>query len=286
MSRVRFGCWYVFGFGLVAVFLVSVSGYVCAQAAPKQVIVTVDDVDITKDDLYTAIVQSYSQQAQETLNRLVNEILVSKEATKRNVKVTDAEIKKKADELGVTGELSQPIKKMIETSILAEKMIVKEKKVEVNKAEIKKFFDENKTQLGEQEQIHIRQIFILSETEANDILIAINSGADFAKMVAAKSQDTVSRDKGGDLGFFARGMLSPEIEKVVFNMKAGEVSPVIKTTAGFHIIRAEEKKEAKEAKFDTNMEKRLKKLLFNKKIQSLLPEWLNELRKNAVIKNY
>jgi len=138
--------------------------------------------------------------------------------------------------------------------------------------------------LSEPEQVHLRQIFVLDEREANDILLALNAGADFPKMAGVKSQDTASKEKGGDLGFFAKGMLVPEIEKVVFEMKAGEISPVIRTSAGFHMVRVEEKKPVKEAKFDSDMKKRLKKLIFNGKTQQELPGWLDGLRKKAEIK--
>ena len=113
---------------LLAVLLVSgywVIALLCLLDAEQQnpafaskgevnVLATVDGHAITKDDLYLAIVQSYPQQANETLNRLVNQILISKEAERRGVKVSDNELKKRADELGITGELSSVVKRIIE----------------------------------------------------------------------------------------------------------------------------------------------------------------------------
>lgn len=276
------------GFTVCGLLLIICVSYLFGQTRETQevipVIATIDGEPITKDDLYIAMVELYPQQVQDALNRLVNIIIISKEATRRKVSVSDTEIKSRAEELGISGELSKTINEVIRTSLLLEKMISTEKKLKVTEDEIKKFFDENKDKLGEPEQIHLRQIFLLSETEANDILLALNAGADFAKMAKAKSQDTASRDQGGDLGFFTRGMLVPEIEKVVFEMKPKEISQVIKTSAGFHIIKLEEKKVAKIAKLDSEMKKRIEKLIFNNKIQQVLPEWLANLRKNAEIR--
>lgn len=269
---------------LVVVLCLAAGSLFSQTAEVRSVIATVDGQTITKDDLYLAMIQMFPQQANEVLARMVNEILVINEAERRKVRVTDTELKTRAVELGLTDELNQTLQRMLKTSLLAEKMIIAEKKISVTENEIKKFFEERKTQLGEPEQVRIRQIFVLSESEANDILLALNAGADFAKMAMAKSQDTASKEKGGDLGFFARGTLVPEIEKVVFDMKSGEVSSPIKTAAGFHIIKVEEKKPSKEAKLDADMKKRLERLILNSKIQQELPGWIDGLRRKAQIR--
>lgn len=254
-----------------------------AQAQSPTILATVNGKAITANDLYSAMIQTYPREAQETLSRLVNEILIKDEAAKRKTAVTDAEVKKLAEDLGVSGELSPVAKRALETSLLTEKMLIAEKKIKVAPAEVEKFFNEKKELLGEQEQARLRQIFVLSEAEANDILLALNAGADFSKMAKLKSQDTASREKGGDLGFFARGMLAPEIEKTVFEMKPGETSAPIKTSAGFHIIKVEEKKTAKEAKLDADMKKRIEKIILNDKIQKELPAWLDDIKQKARI---
>lgn len=263
------------------------TSFAAAQAGGTEVetvLATVDGKAVTKDDLYLAFLQSYPRQANETLNRLVNEILIENEAKSKKKAVADKEIKARAEELGITGELSKTVNSMIKTSILAEKLIISEKKIKVTMDEVKKFYDENKDKLGQPEQVHLKQIVLASEADANDLTLALNAGADFAQMAKAKSQDTASRERGGDLGFFAKGMLVPEIEKVVFEMKKGEISPIITTDAGFHILKVEERKEEKKAKYDKEMKDRLKKLILNNKIQQELAGWLEALRAKADIK--
>jgi len=261
----------------------------CAEPKPAQmelqsVIATVNGVAITKDELYNRMLQFYPTQAQDTLDRIVNAILISNEAAKKKVSVTDKDIAAKADGLGMTGALTPAARDAIKTSLFAEKLITDEYKIKVTPEDVKKFYDDKKDSLGEPEQFHLRQIFVVSEKDANDIMLALNAGADFAKMAAAKSLDTSSKEKGGDIGFFTKGMLVPDIEKTVMNLKPGDFSQPIKTDTGFHIIKLDEKKPAKDAKFDADMKKRLEVSIRNSKIQEKLPEWLDVLRKKADIK--
>lgn len=81
------------------------------------------------------------------------------------------------------------------------------------------------------------------KTEA--ILKELRNGADFSKLAKDKSQDPGSAAKGGDLGFFARGRMIKPFEDTAFGMsKAGDISEVIESPFGFHIIRLDEKKPA------------------------------------------
>ena len=254
-----------------------------ASTGVGNVLITVDGEQITKNDLYLAFVQLYPKQTNDVLNQLANQILITNEAKRKKIAVSEDELKARIQESELTGEVFNTVQKMIESSLLCEKLIIEDKKIKVTDDEIKKFFDEKKSLLGEPEKMRIKQIFVLDEQAANETLLALNAGADFSKMAVAKSQDTASKEKGGDLGFFTKGMLQPDIEKVVFNMKQGEISSVVKTSVGFHIIRVEEKKIAVEAKFDNEMKKRVKKIILNSKIQEALPAWFDGLRKKAAI---
>lgn len=78
----------------------------------------------------------------------------------------------------------------------------------------------------------------LAKKKAEDLLAQIKGGADFAKLARENSDDPGSAVKGGDLGFFKRGMMVPEFDEAVFNLKPGEVTQTpIKTDFGYHIIK-------------------------------------------------
>ncbi|MCX8056549.1 MAG: peptidylprolyl isomerase [Ignavibacteria bacterium] len=77
--------------------------------------------------------------------------------------------------------------------------------------------------------------------KANEILQQIKSGSDFAKLAKDYSQDPISASRGGDLGWFGKGMMVPPFEKAAFNAKIGEVVGPVRTDYGYHIIKVHER---------------------------------------------
>lgn len=111
------------------------------------------------------------------------------------------------------------------------------KNIKVNDDDLFDFYENEKERYSTQEERQAQHILLKSEKQANKIVEQINQGKDFAKLAAKYSQDSVSKDQGGDLGFFTTGMMVPEFEAQVFKMKEGEVSKPIKTDFGYHIIK-------------------------------------------------
>ncbi|MCS7285945.1 MAG: peptidylprolyl isomerase [Anaerolineae bacterium] len=93
------------------------------------------------------------------------------------------------------------------------------------------------------EQVRARHILLTSEEEAERILKRIKNGEDFASLARQYSQDEFTRESGGDLGFFPRGLsgLPPELEQVAFSLAPGQVSGVVKSYYGYHIIQVLER---------------------------------------------
>lgn len=90
------------------------------------------------------------------------------------------------------------------------------------------------------EQVHVRHILFEKEEEAKEALAKLQSGADFEAMAKELSKDTVSKEDGGDLGWFPRGVMVPEFEKAAFEVKPGEIYPnVVQSSHGYHVIKGE-----------------------------------------------
>ncbi len=105
------------------------------------------------------------------------------------------------------------------------------------------------------EEVQASHILVLStdtdaEQKAAQILADLKAGKDFAELAKAKSQDPGSGSKGGDLGFFKRGRMVKEFEDAAFKMKVGDVSDVIKSQFGFHIIKVTDRKEPGKQPFE------------------------------------
>ena len=100
---------------------------------------------------------------------------------------------------------------------------------------------ERMASIAEKDEVEARHILISSTTpeaaeKGEEILQQLRDGADFAELAKEHSQDSGSAVNGGDLGFFKRGMMVPEFEDVAFSLEPGEISDLVATDYGFHII--------------------------------------------------
>jgi len=124
----------------------------------------------------------------------------------------------------------------------------------VSEEDIQKYYEANKERFSLKESVRARHILIKTNktmTEADreaakkklqDILDQIKNGADFAELAAQYSEDTATNINGGDLDFFSRGRMVSQFEDTAFSLNPGEVSGIIETAYGYHIIKVEERR--------------------------------------------
>lgn len=139
-------------------------------------------------------------------------------------------------------DVLEQIEKMTE-QILVQVLLQREilDKVDVNDEEVSEYYEQNKDSFTEKEQVHLYNILLESEEEAQDILEQLKAGGDFSEIAKEKSTGP-SAAQGGDLGYVTKGTIIPEIEEVVFALEVEELSEVVKTDFGFHILKITEKK--------------------------------------------
>jgi parvulin-like peptidyl-prolyl isomerase len=92
-----------------------------------------------------------------------------------------------------------------------------------------------------QEQVHARHILVPSEDAAKDVLTQLQGGADFAQLASSVSTDPGSKTRGGDLGWFPRGMMDKPFEDAAFALQPGQLSDVVKGANGYHVIQVLER---------------------------------------------
>ena len=92
-----------------------------------------------------------------------------------------------------------------------------------------------------QEQVHARHILVATEDQARDVLTQLQNGADFATLAQQLSTDPGSKDKGGDLGWFGRGVMDKPFEDAAFALQPGQLSDVVHGANGYHVIQVLER---------------------------------------------
>ena len=116
--------------------------------------------------------------------------------------------------------------------------------------EVEKYYRDNEPQYTTAEQVRASHILLKTEgkdeaavkAKAEALLKQVKGGADFAALAKKESEDDQSKAQGGDLDYFGRGRMVKEFEDVAFSLPVGQVSEVVKSSFGFHIIKVTDKK--------------------------------------------
>ncbi|MBF0554441.1 MAG: peptidylprolyl isomerase [Nitrospirae bacterium] len=122
--------------------------------------------------------------------------------------------------------------------------------IKVTPEEAKDYYDKNPKEFILPDQIRASHILLKTEEEAKKVLEKVKKGGDFAAIAKDNSIDKVSGQKGGDLGFFAKGQLEPTFDAAVFKLKKGEIGPVVKTPFGYHVIKVVDTKPSAKVEFE------------------------------------
>lgn len=267
----------------------------------KNIVAIVNGQKITKQELYNLLTETYGEDA---LDVLIRRTLIYQTAKKEGVSVSGAEvesklkkvvnteieglmrtyrIKDKADlekELVKAGgslaqleeKLTKKMKKQAEVELLAEKAM--EKTITITEEDLQKTYDQV---YGE--KIEASQIVFKTRRDAEDALKKLRSGADFATMAKNDSIDRTSAVRGGKMQPFSpkEGMGAQ-----VAHLKVGELSDIVKTDYGYHIVKVTEKKAASAKSFKT-VRGELEKIVRNQQYKERLGPWLISLIENASI---
>lgn len=195
---------------------------------------------------------------EQILEKTIMEKIIKNETDKMNLSVSDEEVNKKLDEyIAMTGgkeqfneflETSNLTKEFFSENIRKEILVNKHKEmflsdVEIKDEESRQFFEENKENL---EVIRASHILLKTEEEAQKVLDMLEDGKEFEELAKGLSVDKASGLLGGDLGYFTRGTRIPEFEEVAFSLEKGQVSDIVKTEVGYHIIKLVDRKDVYE----------------------------------------
>ncbi len=244
------------------------------------------------------------------LERIIEDKLIEQEAKKSGIKVTSKEIEGAIEEIRRRNNLSQEeferalaaegltlenLKRDVEKKILRVKFINFAVKVEpkAGEKELREFFQNNMDRYRVNESYRPAHILFLIPNEATPeqirgvrkrgqkVLGRIKSGEDFAQMAMEYSEDSASRQSGGDLGYFKKGELLPALERETRRLKVGEVSGLVRTELGFHILKLLDQ-QGGEPPFEEVKEK-VQADYFEMEMEKAFQQFLSELKEKSVI---
>ncbi|MBD3309859.1 hypothetical protein GF351_01425 [Candidatus Woesearchaeota archaeon] len=158
------------------------------------------------------------------------------------------------------------------------------KDVEVTQSDIENYYDENMEQFNASEQVQASHILVESEEEALEVIDLLEQGEDFAYL-ATEYSICPSKEDGGNLGLFSRGQMMAEFEDAAFALEPGEISGVVKTQYGYHVIKVASKEPARQVPLD-EVEDDIRDMLLLSKQQAAAELYLDQLRSRAEITIY
>jgi peptidyl-prolyl cis-trans isomerase C len=245
------------------------------------------------------------------LDSLVAQTLLLQDASKQGMTVTDQEVKTQIDDLkkrfpdaatfqkalasqGMTEKALQDnlrqealIQKYITTKVLGS--------VDVTDQAARQFYEQNKAQMQRPERAHVRHILVgiqpnasaddkqKAKAKAEDILKRAKGGEDFAKLAAENSDDPGTKAQGGDLSWIVRGQMVPPFDQAGFALtKPNELSPVVETQFGYHVIQLLERQPAAPVPFE-EAKGRITQMLKQKQAGERLQAHVEQLKKQGKV---
>lgn len=254
------------------------------KAEDTEVVATIGDKKITQDELNDVLVERYGV---ETLNSLISEKIVELEIAKENIKIASEDIDKEfknmeeqyggkealANAMANSNLTEKDLKNDIKNKLSIDKLLKDD--IKISEENIAKYYEENKANFTEEEQVKASHILVEKEDLAKEIKKKLEDGEDFAKLAKEYSIDEGTKENGGDLGFFGKGKMVPSFDEAAFTLPIGEVSEPIKSDFGYHIILVNEKKEAKTTSLEENKET-IKQMLVDAKLPEAFNAWYAE----------
>lgn len=279
----------VLAIALVLVIIFPVGG-------KSETLAEVNGTKITEADLFNTLQTYYGDSIVSVLDRMVTEELVNQEAKAKNITLTDKDI---TDEIAAMkldygteegfqsflsyyGMTEDDLKNELKLSATVRLLL--QSQIEVTDEQVQTYFDENKANLGgSAEQVRASHILVADKELAEDLLAQLKNGADFAELAAEYGTDATNT-RGGDLDFFTRDAMVAEFSDAAFALEVNELSDVVQTEFGYHIILKTDYKEATEVNFDS-VKDAIRIKLINDDIYANHSTYVEDLRAAAKITN-
>jgi len=181
-----------------------------------------------------------AQMRRQVLDSMIEQVLIKQAAAQESVAISEEELETVIQESIEEGGGQASFEEWLRASDLTYEDFQKEIRFQLLAQAIFEWVTGSIPTTAE--QVHARHILVETEEEAQAILPRLQAGEDFAALARERSQDENTREAGGDLGFFPRGLLlSPEVEEAAFALQPGQVSDIVRSQFGYHIVQVLER---------------------------------------------
>ncbi|MGQ9468014.1 MAG: peptidylprolyl isomerase [Anaerolineae bacterium] len=241
------------------------------QVAQYQDALTASGTDLNSPEGQQRLLQMRRQ----ILDWMIEQVLIEQAAAGMGITVSEEEVDAAVAQIVQDAGSEEAFRERLERSGMTLQDLRAQLRAELLRARV---LEHVQATVPEQaEQVHARHILVDTRERAEALLSQIQAGADFAQLARQYSQDESTRDAGGDLGWFPRGvLLAPEVEEAAFSLQAGQVSPVVQSQFGYHIVQTLERKQDEPIRPDH------RQWLQDQAAQS----WLESLWNQAVIERF
>jgi len=248
--------------------------------------------------------------SREVLERLIEEKLIDQEVKKSGIKVSSKEVEATLDEvkrrnratqeqlenaLSTEGLTLEGYKKRIEKSLQRKRLISLAVKIETTagEKEFREFYQKNIDHYRINETFRPAHILFVIPKEATpeevrgirkkceNVLRKVRGGDDFGEMALLYSQDASSKSRG-DLGYFRKGELLPAFEREALRLKVGEVSGVVRTEFGFHLLKLLDRKGVEPLPFE-EVNAKVQADYYDVEMEKALKQYLSTLKEKSII---
>jgi peptidyl-prolyl cis-trans isomerase C len=244
---------------VMILFVLTSAHVLAAEKAKKDVLAKIGNKEITRSDIEAYMgLYPENQQAMIKADPRMEEVLV------RNLVsimvVSDVARKKGIDKNPAVRKQTEIMRNEYLARTYVQKEIIG--KINLTDKDFEAYYDTHKKEFENPEMVKARHILVAvkpdatpeqkeaAKKKAEELLAKAKAGEDFAKLAQENSDDPGSKAKGGDLGFFTQGSMVGKFEQAAFALKPGEVSGVVETEFGYHIIKQEERKAAEQQPYE------------------------------------
>lgn len=233
---------------------------------------------------------------EEILESMISEKIILQRASQLNLSVSNTELEQKVldirkdygdhffDFLIAQNVQYNEWREEIQKEMLMDKVVTADvnASVLVSEDEAKDYFHKQPDLCKTEAQVRVAQIVVRNPEKANALKIRLENGEDFAS-VAFQESIGPEASRGGDLGLITEKTMPEPLDETIFYLRAGVVSPVVKSAYGYHIFKVSEKRPAQTRSFDECKDDIMADIRIHKE-DAAFTAWLDKLKRKAVIK--